>query len=136
MQVNPYLNFNGQCKEAFEFYARCFEGEIESIFTHGETPASEHVPPDWQDAVMHARLVFGDNVLLGSDAPGDMYRKPQGLAVSLQVPDTAEAERLYHALVEGGSAEMPIQETFWALRFAMLTDRFGIPWMINCARPE
>jgi PhnB protein len=135
VQLIPYLIFNGQCEEAFKFYAQTLGGEIVAMFTHGETPAAEHVSPEMQSSIMHARLQVGDAVLMGSDAPPEMYRAPQGTSVSLHVTDPAEAERIFHALAAGGSVLMPIQETFWAARFAMLTDRFGTPWMINCEQP-
>jgi PhnB protein len=81
---------------------------------------------------MHARLVVGDAVLLASDAPPAHYSAPQGFSVALQIKDQAEAERVFQTLVENGRVTMPLQQTFWALRFGMLVDRFGIPWMINC----
>lgn len=134
MQLTPYLNFNGQCKEAFQFYERCLGGKIVAMFTHGETPAAEHVSPDWQDRIMHARLLVGDAVLMGSDSPPQYFEEQKGMQVSLQVEDPAVAERIFHALAEGGTVKMPIRETFWATRFGMLVDRFGTPWMINCEK--
>lgn len=132
MQLNAYLNFGGRCEEAFEFYAHCLGGTIEAMFRYEGTPVEEHMPADWKNKVMHARLNVGDQVLMGSDASPDRFEKPQGFSVSLQVPDPAEAERIFHALSENGIVEMPIQQTFWAVRFGMLVDQFGIPWMINC----
>jgi PhnB protein len=134
MQLNPYLNFKGQCKAAFTFYEQLLDGKIEAMITHGETPAGEHVPSDWQDAIMHARLVFGDNVLMGSDAPPDRYEEPKGIYLSIQITDPKEGERVFNALADGGKVTMPFQETFWAERFGMVTDRFGTPWMINCEK--
>jgi PhnB protein len=85
---------------------------------------------------MHARLVVGDKVLMGSDAPPDRYDAPKGFSVSLSVDDEVEAERIFHALAQDGTVQMQLQETFWAVRFGMLIDRFGIPWMVNCERPD
>jgi len=82
--------------------------------------------------VMHARLIVGDEVLMGSDAPPDRYEPMKGITVTLGVDEPADAERIFSALAEGGTVQMPIQQTFWAARFGMLTDRFGTPWMINC----
>lgn len=135
MQLNPYLMFNGQCEAAFKFYERCLGGKIEMMLTFGESPTTEPIPPEWRSKVMHARLVVGDKVLMGSDAPPDRYEGPKGFSVSLSVDDPAEAERIFHALEENGTVRMPLQETFWAVRFGMLVDRFGIPWMVNCERP-
>src|SRR5207253_932347 len=127
-----YLTFNGQCEAEFKFYEQCLGGKIESIFPHRGTPAAEHVPPEWLDKIMHARLKVGDDTLMGSDAPPDRYEKPQGFNVTLQLKDTAQAERVFHALAKNATVTMPIQQTFWAARFGMLVDQFAIPWMINC----
>jgi len=132
MQVTPYLNFNGQCAEAFKFYAEALNGKIVMMATFGEAPPDAQCGPNMDDRIMHARLVAGDVVLMGSDCPPEYFQPAQGLWVSLHVESIAEAERLFHAFAEGGTVQMPIQETFWAARFAMVTDRFGTPWMINC----
>jgi PhnB protein len=131
MQVTPYLNFNGDCEAAFRFYQRVLGGKIEAMLTHGESPIAGEVPPHWHSRILHARLVIGDTVLMASDSPPEMYQRPQGLFVSIGVHDASDAERIFHALSEGGSVTMPIGKTFWAERFGMLVDRFGIPWMIN-----
>ena len=132
MRLNPYLNFNGQCEAAFKFYERCLGGKIEAMLTHAGTPVEEHVPAEWRNKILHARLIVGDDVLTGSDAPPNRYEAPKGFSVSLQIKDTGDAERIFHALAENGVVQMPIQQTFWATRFGMLVDQFGIPWMINC----
>jgi PhnB protein len=135
MKMNPYLTFDGQCEEAFKFYADVLGGKIDAIMPFKGTPAEEHMPPESRDKVMHASMTFGGGVLMGTDAP-PAYRKPiQGMSVSLQLTDPQEAERLFTALAEGGTVTMPMEETFWALRFGAVTDRFGTPWMINCDRP-
>ena len=130
MELSPYLNFNGQCAAAFKFYEQCLGGKIVMMQTHGESPMKDHVPPEWRDKVLHARLVVGGEALMGSDAPPDRYERPQGTYVSLSLafPD---AERIFKALAEGGSVSMPFQKTFWSPGFGSLVDRFGTPWMIN-----
>jgi PhnB protein len=130
--MNAYLTFNGQCEAAFKFYEQCLSGKIEAMLTHAGTPAEEHVPSEWRNKILHARLIVGDEVLMGSDAPPGRYEKPKGFSVSLQIKDPADAERIFQALAENGTVQMPIQKTFWAARFGMLVDQFGIPWMINC----
>jgi PhnB protein len=135
MQLNPYLTFNGQCEAAFKFYERCLGGKIEFMLTHGESPMAQQTPAGWRNKIMHARLVVGDKVLMGSDAPPERYEGPKGFSVSLGIDTPAEAERVFSALAENGTVQMPLQETFWALRFGTLVDRFGIPWMVNCERP-
>ncbi len=136
MQLNPYLIFNGQCEAAFKFYERCLGGKIEMMLTHGNSPMAEQARPEWRDKIMHARLSVGDKVLMGSDASPEPYVEPRGFSVLLSVDGPAEAERVFRALSEGGAVRMPLQETFWAVRFGMCTDRFGIPWMVNCERPN
>jgi PhnB protein len=132
MQFTPYLNFNGDCEAAFRFYERVLGGKIEIMQTHGESPIAGEVPPTWHSRILHARLTVGDAVLMASDTPPEMYQQPQGLTVSIGLQDIAEAERIFRELAEGGRVTMPIGKTFWAERFGMLVDRFGIPWMINC----
>ncbi len=132
MELNSYLNFNGTCEAAFKFYQQVFGGKDLNLFTHGDSPMAGEVPPDWRNKIMHARLVIGDSVLMGSDAPPQGFTKPQGFYVSMSIKDTAEAERLFNALAENGQVQMPLQQTFWAARFGMLVDQFNIPWMINC----
>lgn len=131
MQLLPYLNFPGTCREAFGFYARTFGGTIEGIMTFGDSPMAAQMPPEMHGYVIHARMTVGSAVLLASDAPGDRYQKPQGFSVTLNADSIEQAEQIFAALADGGTVEMPIQETFWAPRFGMVTDRFGIPWMIN-----
>jgi PhnB protein len=135
MQLSPYLNFNGQCEAAFKFYERVLGGKIEAMITYAGTPAEEHAPPELRNKILHARLIVGSDALMGSDAPPDRYDAPKGFSVSLQIDDPADAERILHALTENGIVQMPIQQTFWADRFGMLVDQFGVAWMVNCGKP-
>ena len=134
MKLNSYLFFNGNCEEAFKFYEKALGGKIVAMLPHEGTPAEAHVPAEWRKKIMHARLEVGDQALMASDAPPEHYHKPQGFSVSVGIDEPAEAERIFHALSENGKINMPIQETFWAQRFGMLVDRFGIAWMVNCAK--
>ncbi len=136
MQINPYLFFNGDCEDAFKFYQRVLGGEIVAMITHASTPAAEHVAPELQNKIIHARLVVDGRVLMGSDSPPEYFKPMAGCSVSVNVDEPAEAERIFKELSENGSVQMPMEETFWAIRFGMLTDRFGIPWMINSERPQ
>ena len=137
MQINAYLSFDGQCEAAFRFYEQLLGGKIEAMIPHAGTPAEQHTPPEWRDKIMHARLTVGTNVLMGSDAPpGHYHEASKGYSVSIGLDDPQEAERIFQALAEGGTVRMPLQTTFWAARFGMLADRFGIPWMINCEEPK
>jgi PhnB protein len=132
MQSNPYLFFNGQCEAAFTFYEQCLGGKIIEKMTYGQSPMADQASPELIDRIMHINLTIGDIVIMGADAPPEMFEQPQGFYVNLQFDNGAEAEKIYTALAENGTVRMPFQETFWAHRFAMLVDRFGIPWMINC----
>ena len=133
MQVNPYIFFNGDCREAFEFYAKVLNGHIEAMITHGETPASGGVDESWQSKILHARLAIGDRALMASDSPPQYGEaKPSGFYVQLALETPQEAERVFNAFAEGGSVRMPMEQTFWARRFGMLVDRYDIPWMISC----
>ena len=135
MQLNPYLNFDGCCEAAFKFYEQVLGAKIEAMMPHAGSPMEQHVPAEWRNKIMHARLVLADDmVLMGSDAPPGMHEEMKGFSVTLGIEKPAEAERIFHALAEDGTVRMPIQETFWATRFGMLTDRFGTPWMINCEK--
>jgi PhnB protein len=135
MQLNPYLTFDGRCEAAFRFYERVLGGRIVAMMTYADTPMAAQTPPEMRGRIVHARLAVGDAVLMGSDAPAGRYERAQGFSVTLNIDQPEEAERVFAALAEGGAVTMPIQETFWARRFGMLTDRFGTPWMINCEKP-
>jgi PhnB protein len=135
LELNAYLVFNGQCEAAFKFYEKALGGKIEMSMTHGDSPMSEQVPAEWHNKIMHARMTVGGTVLMGSDAPPDHYREPQGFSLSIGTKDPAEAERMFNELAVGGKVQMPLQKTFWAAKFGMVVDRFGIPWMINCEQP-
>ncbi|MEO1068630.1 MAG: VOC family protein [Cyanobacteria bacterium J06638_6] len=132
MQVNPYLAFDGNCEEAFKFYHQILGGELGDMMTFASSPMESEVPAAWGNKVMHTQLILGDYTLMGSDGFPGQYTAPQGISVSLQVSEPAEAERIFKALADGGSIQMPLEKTFWAQRFGMATDKFGIPWMINC----
>ncbi|TLZ56814.1 MAG: VOC family protein [Gammaproteobacteria bacterium] len=137
MQTAPHVNFKGNCREAFNFYAETFGGRIVFAMTYGEAPGSENAPAEVRRQIIHARVDFGGQYLLGCDAPADRYQAPQGFAVMAAVEKPADAERIFKALAESGTICMPFQETFWAHGFGMCTDRFGTPWMVNCAKsPE
>lgn len=134
IELNAYLSFDGTCREAFERYEKVFRGKIESSFTFGETPGGEQMPAEMLNRIMHVSLKVGNHMIMGSDTPpGQPYEAPRGIYVSINVDETAEAERIFKELAEGGQVVLPIEKTFWAERFGMTVDRFGTPWMVNCA---
>ena len=132
--MNLHLSFNGQCEAAFKFYEQCLGGKITFMMRHEGTPIADQVPADWRNKILHATLNVGGDRLQGADSPPDRYQKPQGFSVKLDLQDVAEAERIFQALAENGTVQMPLQKTFWAARFGMLVDQFGVPWMINCGQ--
>jgi PhnB protein len=133
MKMNTYVNFAGTCAEAFRFYERHLGGTITMLMTHGQAPDQSKVKPEWKDAVLHARLSLGGAELSGADIPNAQPMRSAYL--SLNVESDAEAERIFSALADGGEVFMPMQETFFATRFAQLRDRFGLNWMIVHERP-
>jgi PhnB protein len=134
MRINPYLHFDGDCAEAMHFYAELLGGEIDMMMPFRGAPMPEQMPADWEDKIMHAQIKAPDGLtIMGTDAPPAYFKTPQGFSVSLTVNDPAEAERIYKALADRAQAiSMELQKTFFAEKFAMLTDRFGIPWIVNC----
>jgi PhnB protein len=132
MQITTYLSFRGDCEEAFQFYEAALGGQIGPIFRYTGTPLAGQVPADWQDKVMHASLRIGDQVLMAADDIPERYEAPKGFSLSLQMNDPAEAERVFSQLATSGRVVMALEKTFWAERFGMVVDRFGIPWLINC----
>ena len=130
MQLHTYLNYGGNCEQAFKFYEQHLGGKITFLMRHGEQPNSANVAPEWKNAVLHARMTIGGTELSGADIPPDRFQPMRSAYLTLTVDSTGEAERLYGLLTDGGQIFMPIQQTFFASRFAMLRDRFGTSWMI------
>jgi len=133
MNIIPHLNFNGQCKEAFDFYAKLLDGEVKFSMTWGEMPggAADQFPPETHKLIMHTTLEVDGDFIMGADSPPDRYTSPKGITVSIGVKDKAKGEKIFNALANGGSVTMPYAETFWSPGFGMCVDRFGIPWMVN-----
>jgi PhnB protein len=134
VRLNPYLLFNGQCEAAFRFYEKCLLGKVVMIMTYGDSPLSEQAPPEWRQKILHATLAFGQYMIQGADSLPESYRKPQGFSVMLNLDTAAEADRIFNALAEQGTVQVPLQQSFWASRFGMLIDQFDIPWTINCGK--
>lgn len=130
MQVQPYLQFEGRCEEAIAFYRRALGAEIEMLMRFKDAPDPNMTAPGTAEKVMHASIRIGDSTVLASD--GRCTGKPgfQGFALSLTAKSDAEAERLFGALADGGQVQMPMAKTFFASRFGMVADRFGVGWMV------
>ncbi|HZI79793.1 MAG TPA: VOC family protein [Vicinamibacterales bacterium] len=128
MDMYTYVNFAGTCREAFGYYEKHLGGKIGMLMTHADAPGQTPLGPEWNNAVLHARISVGGAELAGADIPA---AEPMRSAyLSLNVDSDAEAERIFAALADGGEVFMPLEETFFASRFGQLRDRFGINWMI------
>jgi PhnB protein len=128
VRTDIYLNFNGMCQAAFDFYAEHLGGKVTVLTTHAQSPQRAQLPPEWTDKVLHARLELGNAVLMGADIPGAEPMRSAYVTLTLDSPK--DAERVYGLLGEGGQIFMKMEETFFASRFAMLRDRFGTSWML------
>jgi PhnB protein len=130
MKLHTYLNYGGNCAQAFRFCEKHLGGKISMMMTHGEQPNAKDVPPYQKDAILYARMSIGETDLLGSDVPSERFQPMRSVYLSLSVNTTREAEHIFALLSNGGETFMPMQETFFAHRFAMLRDKFGTSWMI------
>jgi PhnB protein len=133
MKVQPYLFFNGRCEEAIEFYKETLGAEVLMLMRFSESPDAPPpgmVPPDWENKIMHSCLRVGETEIMASDGCSTGTFSFQGVSLSLEVASEAEADRLFHALGEGGQVQMPIGKTFFSPRFGIIADRFGVSWMI------
>jgi len=132
MEMVPYLSFKGECEAAFAFYEKCFGGRRGEMFRYGGSPMANEVGTDWSNKIMHGSVTVGEKLLMGADVAPERYEEPKGFSLSLQIKSVTEAERIFHELSRNGKVVMAMEKTFWAERFAMVIDRFGIPWAINC----
>jgi len=136
MDTNLHLVFFGSCREAFAFYEKTFNSKIQMSMTFGDAPAGSPVPPDSKDLVMHTSMPLGSMLLMGCDAPPGRAQALGGFQISVSMPDEAEVKRIYAALSEGGSVQMPLAPTFWSPLFGMCTDKFGVGWMVSIPGPQ
>ena len=136
MKVEPYLFFNGHCDEAVEFYKKSLGAEVTMLMRFKDSPEPHPpgtVPPGAENNVMHASFRIGDTTVMASDGCSTGQTSFQGITLSLAVANEAEAERRFAALADGGKVQMPLAKTFWSPRFGMVTDRFGVAWMVSVA---
>jgi PhnB protein len=137
VQLHTYLNYGGNCEEAFTFYEKHLGGKISMLMRHGEQPGGQTAgPPDWAGKVLHARMSLGETELMGADIPKDRFQPIRSAYLSLTLDSDQEAERVFALLSAGGEVFMPMQETFYATRFAMLRDKFGTSWMLMHPKPR
>ena len=136
MQLHTYLNYGGNCEEAFKFYESHLGGRITMMMRHGEQPDQRNVLRGWERAILHARMDLGGTELLGADIPPDRFQPIRSAYLSLTLDSDQEADRVYALLADGGQIFMPMQDTFFASRFAMLRDRFGTSWLLLHPKPQ
>jgi PhnB protein len=134
MKLNPYLAFDGRCREVFQFYERVLGGRISFMQTIGESPMASQMPPAAHGNIMHVTLEVGNQVLQGADAPPGQFTKPAGFCVAMHFDEVIEAKRVFDLLAQNGKVQMPFQPTFWAKGFGMLIDQFGTPWIVNAGQ--
>ena len=130
MKLQPYLFFDGRCEEAIEFYKQTIGAEVQSLMRFKESPEPPMAPPGSGEKVMHANVLIGQEQVMMSD--GQCLGKPSfaGFALTLNVADAAEADRVFAALLDGGQVQMPLTRTFFSERFGMVADKFGVTWMV------
>ncbi len=134
--MNAYLIFNGNCRTAMEFYKQCLGGVLH-MMSYSEAPGCSDLPQEYKDWIIHSRLTFKSTVLMASDTrPGMPVQQGNNFFISINCESIQEVENLFKALVVKGEVNMPVQETFFATRFAMLKDQFGIKWMLNLEKPK
>ena len=136
MQVQVHLFFAGRCEEALEFYKKTLGAEVMMLMRFKDSPEPAQpgmLPSGSEDKVMHACLRIGDTIAMASDGRCEGAPSFRGFSLSLTVADEAEAERVFAVLAEGGQVQMPLSKTFWSPRFGMLSDRFGVGWMVSVA---
>jgi PhnB protein len=136
MRLNAFLNFGGNCEEAFRFYERHLGGEITMLMRRAELPNPVDTWPGWEQSIQYAIMNIGETELMGSDVPPERFQPIRSVYLSLTVDGAAEAERVWALLAEGGQIYMPMEETFFATRFGQLRDRFGVSWMILALKPQ
>lgn len=135
MQMNVHLNFQGNCAEAFEFYKKVFGAKNAFTMKYSEAPGFPGTP-DWGDKIIHTSIPLGDGRLMGCDAPQGRSTPIGGFQISVESKDEAEVKRIYEALKENGSVQMPMASTFWSPMFGMCTDKFGVAWMVGMPGAE
>jgi len=135
MKLTTYLNFGGNCADAFRFYEEKLGGKISALMTYGEMPGDSKEKTEMKNAAIHASITIGDTNVMASDVPPDRFQPMRSAYLCLGLDSDAEAERVFKLLSDGGESFMPIQETFFATRFGMLRDKFGTSWMIIHEKP-
>lgn len=131
MKISFHINFDGQCAEAFHFYEKHLGGIIDGLFKFKDTPASETVPSEWQDKIVHGGVLIGNVEIAGADVLPEQYNAPKGFSLLLRLESENDVKSKFKILSNGGKVVMPPQKTFWSPCYAVVIDRFGVPWDLN-----
>jgi len=135
MKLHTYLNYGGNCEQAFRFYEKHLGGKVTAMMTFAEMPDPSTAPPNSKNAILYARMTIGETDIMGNDVPPERFQPMRSVYLSLSVASSEEAERIHALLSDGGEIFMPMQETFFAFRFSLLRDKFGTSWMLIHERP-
>ena len=137
MKVQSYISFGGRCEEALEFYKKSIGAEVTGLMRWKENPdPNMKLPPGHEEKIMNAAFRIGETQLMADDGMGDKAAEFKGMTLVIEVADDFEAKRVFTALGDGGNVTMPLAKTFWTSSFGMLTDKFGVPWMVNVAESK
>ncbi len=137
MKVQAYISYRGRCEEALEFYKNAIGAEVTGLLRWKDSPdAAMKAPRGFDEKVMNASFRIGDTLLMADDSPGEALSEFKGMTLAIEVADDAEAKRMFTALGQGGKVTMALMKTFWTSSFGTLTDKFGVPWMVNVAAPK
>ena len=137
MKVQAYVTFGGRCEEALEFYKKTIGAEVTGLMRWTDSPdATMKPPPGFENKILNAAFRIGETELMADDGMAEKPAEFKGMTLAIQVTDDAEAKRVFTALGEGGNVTMPLMKTFWTSSFGMLTDKFGVPWMVNVPAPK
>ena len=135
MKISPYRHFDGRCDEAIEFYKKALGAQLQFVFRFKENPEPQYNPPGMEEKIMHANLLIGETQVMVSDGRCMGDAKFEGITLSIEAADAAEAERLFNALLDGGNVIMPLSKTFFSPQFGMVADKFGVHWMVIVPQP-
>jgi PhnB protein len=138
MKLSPTIafHFDGRCEQAFKFYEQCLDARIAFMLKWGDSPMGGQTPKEWASKILHGRISIGNTEIVGGDVLPEHYQRPQGCGLILNTADPAYAERIFNCLAQNGTILAPLQKTFWALRYGIVTDQFGLRWEINCEESQ
>ena len=133
MNVSFHIHFNGQCREAFEYYANVLDGKIGTMLPFSQSPEAGNVPEAWKSKIVHGNIEIGDINIAGDDLQPEHYKQPNGFYILLGIEDETKTRAVFESLSKNGKVVFPLQKTFWSPCYGIVIDQFGVPWKVNCA---